>query len=258
MLRITFAELIKILKKPSIYIMGVVLAIVIVVSSFIFKPETTRSYDLNLDTNSAIDSYNLFNGSTGSENKENYDKNFEISESIIGYYTALNTYKTNLKQGYNKILDDYEALKDANTTGKESVKNTAYTEFKNSVKNFKNLYFDFSAFPENSFINFLSTNETFLNSLNNNDKGIVALEKAFETNNSNNIVVFIITNDILNEIKIELNNGLKFSKNAFITLESIVSKTFNSYQDKIKNFALGGNKTELRRASILKNIALIL
>lgn len=233
MFRITFAEFIKVLKKPSIYIMGVVLAIAIIVSAFVFKPSNVKSYDLNLETNSAVESYNIFVGTSGSENKSTYDVNFQVSNDIIKYYTGLNTYKNNLKQSYDDIWAQYENLISANTTGEESKIKPAYTKFQNSVKSFKDYYFDFSTFPTNSFINFISTSETFLNSLNNSNNKIILLIDAFNNNDSHQIIEFIAANDVFEDIEILLNNGLQFSKNAFINLKTNIINKYNTYISKI-------------------------
>jgi len=247
--RITFAEFIKVLKKPSIYIMGVVLAIAIVVSAFIFKPTNVKSYDLNLETNSAVESYNIFMGSSGSENKLTYDENLIKSNNVVEYFTGFNTYKTILNQKYDDILIEFENLKKANTTGEITKINLAYSKFKNAVESFKSHYFDFSTFPtDNAFTNYLSTSETFLNCLENN--GITQLINSFDENpednkDSHQIVEFIITNNILEDIEITLNNGLTFTKNAFINLNNVLINNYELYNSKINNIGQGFNADAL-------------
>lgn len=249
MFRITFAEFIKVLKKPSIYIMGVVLAIAIIISAFIFKPTNVKSYDLNLNTNSAVESYNSFMSSSGSENKQNYDLNFTKSKNIVEYFTGFNTYKSILKQKYDDILIEFENLKKANTTGEITKINLAYSKFKTAIENFKKHYFDFESFPDdNEFINYLSTSNTFLNCLENN--GITKLIKSCDDDPTDNkdshqIVEFIITNNILQDIEVALNNGLTFTKNAFINLNNILINNYETYKSKINNLGQGFNSDVL-------------
>ena len=68
--RIARAEFIKIFKKPSVYLMGVILAAVLVLSLLFFEPIGKQNYTVNLDGTTVGKIYDKFTAESTSELKK--------------------------------------------------------------------------------------------------------------------------------------------------------------------------------------------
>lgn len=110
-LRITRAEFNKIFKRPTVYIMAVVLVLACLISLFTFAPANRQDDRVRLSKENANTNYTLFNSTTGSDNKKSYDKTIEDAISAINkvkanhlQYTTLHNYKSSIIQSYDKIV----------------------------------------------------------------------------------------------------------------------------------------------------------
>ena len=83
--RIARAEFIKIFKKPSVYLMGVILAAVLVLSLLFFEPANKQSYAVNLDGVTVGQVYDKF---TNDENVSSGDiKQSKYNQTIADNLT---------------------------------------------------------------------------------------------------------------------------------------------------------------------------
>ncbi len=107
--RIARAELIKIFKRPTVYIMAFVLAAIIGGSLFLFNPAKKEDTSVNLagnTTNVAVSTLNTkFNDDASYKTK--YDSYFLDAINEINFYDYLTTYKTNIETSFE---DTYEYL----------------------------------------------------------------------------------------------------------------------------------------------------
>lgn len=165
MFRLTKAEFVKVLKMPSIYIMGIILVITIIVSAFVFNPNSNRDVSLSLGTNSSIDSYNLFYSNSGSENKISYDSNVANANDIINFYQSKNIKYNNLVSKYESIRTNYDYLMEIYNVHLTYQVSDALSNLINSVEEFMAEYKNLSYLNESAYKAFIQNNSQFLTSL---------------------------------------------------------------------------------------------
>ena len=114
--RFTRAEFIKIFKKPSAYIMAVFLLACIVVSYFIYTPQTRTTYlatyEINNDTSVAT-IYNQYNTSSSGDVRVVYESNFISAENIIDFYKHNTDRIEQLKDSYTNLTIRYNNMNKA-------------------------------------------------------------------------------------------------------------------------------------------------
>ena len=99
-MRIARAEFIKIFKKPSIYIMGIILAIVILLASFFFAPTKRTDTKVTIAGENVAEIVLNFETDSGSENIYQYDLKNTQAEKMIDFYSYLNLRESNIKTAY--------------------------------------------------------------------------------------------------------------------------------------------------------------
>ena len=129
-MRIARAEFIKIFKKPSLYFMGLILAIVILVSSFFFEPAKRTNSSVTLKGSTVADVIASFEEESGAETKKQYDLKNDQAKNMIDFYSTLTSRNT-------AIDNAYTALKNAYTALLNSKSDTEYTAFKARLSDFK-------------------------------------------------------------------------------------------------------------------------
>ena len=108
--RIARAEFIKIFKKPSIYLMGVILAAVLVLSLLFFDPIGKQNYTVTIDGSSVEKIYDKFMDNAGDITKETYDKSIQNSLDKINFYKSFNNRNLSLTKIYNEFVILYKDL----------------------------------------------------------------------------------------------------------------------------------------------------
>lgn len=112
--RITKAEFIKIFKKPSVYIMGLLLAAVIVVGLFTFEPNNRVTNLVSNITGSTVSQMNAdWNSGIDSDAKSKLDNNVSTALSMVVYYENLTTRTTELQTTYAEFLSAQANLNNA-------------------------------------------------------------------------------------------------------------------------------------------------
>ncbi|MBR2467792.1 MAG: ABC transporter permease subunit [Clostridia bacterium] len=161
-LRIARAEFIKIFKKPSVYLMGVLLAAVLVLSNLFFEPIGKQNFTANIDGSTVGKIYDKFTASNTSDLKQSaFDETISNAITKIDFYNTINTRNESLKLVGDEFTLLYSDLKlqhklDANSaktqTAFGSVKNklVTYNEVFNSTENLVNnstFYENFTTLP---------------------------------------------------------------------------------------------------------------
>ena len=131
-MRIARAEFIKIFKKPSLYFMGLILAIVILVSSFFFQPEKRTNSSVTLRGNTVADIIAAFEEETGAETKKQYDLKNDQAKNMIEFYGNLTSRITSINNAYTALTKAYTALL-------SSKSDADYTTFKAKLAEFKSI-----------------------------------------------------------------------------------------------------------------------
>ena len=114
--RIARAEFIKIFKKPSVYLMGVILAAVLVLSLLFFEPIGKQNYSVKLDGSTVGQVYDMFtndnNISSGDIKKSKYDEQINNNLTKINFYKVLNSRNEELFSVNSDFIVLYNDLKD--------------------------------------------------------------------------------------------------------------------------------------------------
>lgn len=144
--RLTRAEFKKIFKRPSVFIMAVILVIAVFVSLYTFNPTSRVDSTVDYNLSTSLEYYNLFiNGHVSTENtKSNIDQRFNEVDQTIDYYKQYNDRNSNLSSYYNDILSSVTMLESASL----ETKNEKYNQVKLALENFKKAISSFDTFVD--------------------------------------------------------------------------------------------------------------
>ena len=139
--RIARAELIKIFKRPTVYIMAFILAGVIGGCLFLFEPVQKEKTTVDMGTITTSTTVRTYFDKFDKDAtfKAEFDKNTTLAKAEIAFYQNINTNQKALNEVYAKLIS---ALTDLKNTEKEKAtdtqKTTAITEFGNYITAFEN------------------------------------------------------------------------------------------------------------------------
>jgi len=123
MFKLTKAEFKKIFKRPSIFIMAIILVVTIFISLSIFNPvpfeDPTVKYD-NVETAEAY--YSAFYDELANNSKKSFDVGFANSDEYLLYYKALKSNSDNLTSYYIDVISSMENLMNDTTSSKDYLK----------------------------------------------------------------------------------------------------------------------------------------
>lgn len=168
--RITRAEFAKVFKKPTVYIMAFILALVLIISLVSYSPVVRTNKTVSIDADSGSKVYSVFMGnSTTSDTKEKFDKEyFELTNNRILFYRNLLNRSTALNNNYNELINNFKALESEYNKNNSSENLSVLLEnSKNGFSKTLNSYADMTA-----FINYESLDKiiNYTNSNLNGDK----------------------------------------------------------------------------------------
>ena len=158
--RIARAEFIKIFKKPSVYLMGVILAAVLVLSLLFFEPIGKQNYTVNLDGTTVGKIYDKFTAESTSElKKSSFDKVIDDSLNKVNFYIELNERNSSLEQVNNEFIVLYNDLVVQSKIENNDQKiNDAFATVKNKLESYNEIYNNISTLKDNSkFYNHFTT-----------------------------------------------------------------------------------------------------
>lgn len=241
--RITKAEFIKIFKKPSVYIMGMLLAATVAVSLFVFAPSPASSYVVSMPGDTVNSVYNEFYASSRPDAKVNLDVNFNKANAMLNFYGAFNNKLFKTKTFLIEFLQKQAQLdKNINDGVDASIINTSYTELKESLDNliaeYTNTYgletYDFYQIYLNtpvylSFYNENSANLGHLNVLKNkvNSDTPQLFNSYFITNNYRE-KLFKLNNNYIDQTITYYIEQVNLTVNAYIT--TVNNQSIPTYQ----------------------------
>ncbi len=147
--RITRAEFAKVFKKPTVYIMAFLLAIVLVISLLSYSPNLREVKSASIDGDNATAVYNVFNGeSLTSDTKLKFDNEyFTPTDNQIAFYNNLYLRQNNLNSAYSELEYNYTRLNNTFNTNNNSGELPKLVEnVKNSFDKVLTAYGDMSAY----------------------------------------------------------------------------------------------------------------
>ncbi len=136
--KLTKAEFKKIFKRPSIFIMALLLVVTILVSVYIFKPAELVNPTIEyVEASNSEEYYSYFNTELNINSKATFDKVFNDTDNIISYYDALNSNTNLLTNYYNDVITTMDLLVADNLT---QTQDNFRKEALDDVNNFLNAY----------------------------------------------------------------------------------------------------------------------
>ena len=150
--RIAKAEFIKIFKKPSVYIMGVILASVLVLSLLFFEPVGKQDFTVKLTGSTVGQVYDKFmNDSTSNYKKSEFDNLIDANLTKLDFYLLLN----NRAQNLNKVNTEFSALftdlkNSVAAKDPETTTNKIFNDVKAKLNEYKTIYSDVSTLTASS------------------------------------------------------------------------------------------------------------
>ena len=143
--RIARAEFIKIFKKPSVYLMGVVLAAVLVLSLLFFTPVNKQNQTVKIEGTTVGQVYEKFTNDdniAGGTDIKRTKYNIEIANNLnkINFYEVLNTRNAELKQIHDEFLIAYQDLSSVVKSENTEKIAAAYKKVKNAIDSYNTTY----------------------------------------------------------------------------------------------------------------------
>ncbi len=136
--KLTKAEFKKIFKRPSIFIMAVLLVVTILVSITIFKPAELVNPTIEYtEASNSEEYYNYFNNALNINSKATFDEVFNETDEIISYFEAVNNNTNLLNNYYENVIATMNLFVADNLT---DTKDNYRKEALNDVNNFLNAY----------------------------------------------------------------------------------------------------------------------
>ena len=214
--RIAKAEFIKIFKKPSVYIMGVILASVLVLSLLFFEPVGKQDFTVKLTGSTVGQVYDKFmNDSTSNYKKSEFDNLIDANLTKLDFYLLLN----NRAQNLNKVNTEFSALftdlkNSVAAKDPETTTNKIFNDVKAKLNEYKTIYSDVSTLTASSTF---YTEYVKINLFT--DVGEILDKIILDSKESTSSFISRITNnqylDKLNKVADNDDNAIKNSLNEF-------------------------------------------
>lgn len=139
MFKVISAEFKKILSKPGIYILSVILAVILVLGVFIYRPTVYENNNITLNGYTYIDKYTSFMGSPGADKKSEVDALLSQSINNVKNYRVSSDESIYIKANIDNLISNFElALKNYKDSGvdgstQEYINTIAKTNVLNSL-----------------------------------------------------------------------------------------------------------------------------
>lgn len=150
--RIAKAEFIKIFKKPSVYIMGVILASVLVLSLLFFEPIGKQDYTIKLTGSTVGQVYDKFvNDETSSYKKSDFDSIIDANLTKLDFYLLLNQRKEELTKVNTEFAALFTDLQNSVAAKKpDDETNKIFNDIKTKLNEYKEIYNNVSTLTASS------------------------------------------------------------------------------------------------------------
>jgi len=139
--KITRAEFIKIFKKPIVYIMAFVLALVSVLSIILIKPQVRSQNPVSLNADNAAGCYNIFYGAS-EVSKQAFDSTFDDTDEKIKLYNLLLKRNDNIDSDLYSFKSYFTMVKNYDGKGEKTeaqLIEDCNNEFEALLASFKNI-----------------------------------------------------------------------------------------------------------------------
>lgn len=108
MFKVISTEIKKILSKPGIYILAVLLAVILVLGVFAYSPNIYENTNISFNGSTFTEKYNDFIGSTNAGEKAEADKKIEnATNAVNSYFVTIGGSKLTIQENFNNLKKDF-------------------------------------------------------------------------------------------------------------------------------------------------------
>lgn len=260
--RLTSAEFKKIFKRPSIFIMAILLVIAVFVSLYTFDPNNRIDNTVDYGVENSLAYYTTFSSGSTEQTKKHIDTTFSSTDETINYYKLYNDRNAKLGSYYNDI---FTAIKNVENETSASLKTAKFQNVIKALEDFKEAYVSFTGFvdingAEYDFIKVTTTSTekdsvityTYL------DNSLEPLNYLINYAKTHEYYEFIETFNLEgngHKTKLEkvYNSGLEFIKTTFLGLSHDIQTAYTTYEKSLVNSMPGkevwiSNRNNLKKA----------
>lgn len=242
--RLTGAEFKKIFKRPSVFIMALILVATIFVSIYIYKPVNAPNTTVDYNLSTSYEYYNTFYNQDMANTEKGINQTFDSTNQIIAYHKENTLRYERLYLYYNDIIKSYESLESASFENQ----NSQFILFKNALENFITTFdTSFDKFGDYSHLEITKNNQYYLDSIKTFRK---ILEKTGENNIDPGTALSIIkTNDYLKILENEFNTAINYINPTLLGIAKDFQKTFKDLDNLVsKNEITSAIESQRKKA----------
>lgn len=236
--KLTKAEFVKIFKRPSIFIMAILIVVTIFASMTFFDPTVRENLSVTYDNaTTSQEYYNNFYTDEMINSKASMDTAIAKTDEIINYYQSLNNHTAYMSACYNDVIDTMtQIISEKNETVQKSYRNKLIMH----INTFHDAYYSLSSLgdyhelinytlKEDSYDEIEIENKNNLNFYKSSSAYGITSFKAVATDTTKysmyNVVQYYTTNNVANSLKSALTSANNFI-NSTLTTFALDFKTF--------------------------------
>ncbi|MBE5738422.1 MAG: hypothetical protein E7354_01630 [Clostridiales bacterium] len=260
--RLTSAEFKKIFKRPSIFIMAILLVIAVFISLYTFNPNSRVDNTVDYSLDNSLQYYTTFYSGSTEQTKSDIDNSFLATDEIINYYKLYNDRNSKLNSYYNDI---YSAIRKVESETSAQLKASKFNDVIEALEDFKRIFVSFDEFVDMNnaqydFITITTTSQEISGKTSYTylDNSLASLDYLIDYAKSHTYHEFI---DMFNlagnghKTKLEkvLHHGLDYIQTTFLGISQTIAKNYSAYEasvesSKTDNSIRIGNRNALKTA----------
>ncbi len=244
--RLTKAEFKKVFKRPSVFLMALILVASVFLSLYLFKPNEIADTTITYNETNSQGYFDRFHNDPSYNAKSGIDEITQNSDEIVAYYTYLNDRNNNLDSYHANILTIFDELRLATDL---NVREEKYTAFKNALDVFYSAYLTFDQLTDYPFINYTVDYSRYKV---NGAQALINLIDYCKTNTSLSLVnkFLVKENDEYGKLQTTLNNAQNFVIITLDGMSSDIKHYHENYYDYVENGSAYINAIEQSRNNL--------
>lgn len=242
--RLTSAEFRKIFKRPSIFIMAILLVIAVFISLYTFNPNNRVDNTVDYSLDNSLQYYSAFYSGSTERTKTDIDNKYLTTDEIINYYKLYNDRNAQLNSYYNDIFTAINKIEEQTTV---QLKEQKYTDAIKTMEDFKTALVSFDKFVDVNGNQYGFLNITTASTTTEGKVSYTYLDSSIES--LNNLINYAKTHtyqEFLNTFNLEANghkaklekvldSGLNYIKTTFNGLTNEIAHNYSTYESSLES-----------------------
>ena len=226
--RLTRAEFKKIFKRPSVFIMALILVATIFASLYLFNPISIPNSSIDYNQINSQGYYSSFYSDI-ENSKKDLDNKINSANGIINYYEHLYTRTNNLASYYNLLIEAINKIKPDKSS---SEKKSLYEDLGLKLNQFYEAYINFDNFNLNNnsydHIDITANNDNYLTK---SCADIINLIDKYNKNTPDDFISEYNVNNYETKLKNLLDKGINFKTTTLNSLANAVQSYYLKYSE---------------------------